>query len=505
MLIQKVHDLTLTPAQHVPNNWHMLVFWQVLLVSTVLGAQEAHQHEMVGTVHFPTSCAPDVQPQFERGVALLHSFWYEESFRTFAAVSAADSSCAMAYWGQAMSLLHPLWSPPSVDDLQQGHDLSERAALLAHTPRERDYADAIAAYYRERSTPAYRERIGAYEKAMDKTYQDNPDDHEAAIFYALAILGNGALYDTTGTKARRADSILFPLFKADPHHPGLAHYVIHANDNPRLAHLALDAARRYAQIAPAVPHAQHMPSHIFTRMGLWDEDIAANAKSAQIARQYEVTQGWHGLWDQRGHAMDYLIYAYLQKHNDSAAKKIVDEANAVTVSYPAGSYTNAYALAAIPARYALERGAWKEAAALTVRPAPDARETEAITHYARALGAARSGDIPAARADVSALEAIEHDVPDVKIQRLAASAWISLATGDTTGAIAQASQAANLEDRLPTLPVSPGPVLPARELYGDLLLAAGRPGDAHAAYVATLVLAPHRARSVEGAARTTVR
>src|SRR5579862_4683439 len=208
----------------------MRVPFLVLVVSTVLGAQEAHQHD-IGTVHFPTSCAPDVQPQFERGVALLHSFWYEESFRTFAAVSAADSACAMAYWGQAMSLLHPLWAPPSVDDLKRGHELSERAALLAHTPRERDYTDAIAAYYRDLPTPAYRERIGAYEKAMEKTYQQNPDDHEAAIFYALAIVSNGALYDTTGARARHADSILFPLFRADPHHPGLAHYVIHANDN----------------------------------------------------------------------------------------------------------------------------------------------------------------------------------------------------------------------------------------------------------------------------------
>ena len=197
-----------------------------------------------------------------------------------------------------------------------------------------------------------------------------------------------------------------------------------------------------------------------------------------------------------------LIYAYLQKHNDSAAKKIADEASAVTVSYPEGSYTNMYALAAIPARYTLERGAWKEAAALTVRPAPDARETEAITHFARAIGAARSGDTAAARADVTELEAIEREFPEVKIQRLAASAWLALAAGDTATALAQASQASDLEDRLPTLPVSPGPVLPARELYGDLLVAAGRPREAHAAYLAMLVNAPHRARSVEGAART---
>ncbi len=476
--------------------------WPILLlaISTAVAAQDPHEHE-IGHVRFPTSCALAVQTQFERGVALLHSFWYEESFRAFAAVSAADSTCAMAYWGEAMSLLHPLWAPPSPDDLKRGHQLSETAVGLSHTPRERDYADAIAAYYRELPTPAYRERIASYEDAMEKVVRQSPEDHEAAIFYALAILADASPFDTSGTRARRADSILFPLFRADPQHPGLAHYVIHANDTPRLAPLALDAARRYAQIAPAVPHAQHMPSHIFTRMGLWDEDIAANVKSAAIARQYELRQGWHGLWDQRGHAMDYLIYAYLQEHRDSDAKKIADEASGVTVSYPTGSYTNAYALAAIPARYALERNAWKEAASLTIRPAPGAPETEAITHFARAIGAARGGDTAAARADVTALEAIEHDVPEVKSERLAASAWLAFAAGDTSAALTRAAEAANLEDRQPTLPISPGPVLPARELYADLLLATGRPREALDAYRRMLVNAPHRARSVDGAAR----
>ncbi len=472
----------------------------LLAVCTTLGAQEPHEHD-VGQVHFPTSCSPQVQVRFERGVALLHSFWYEESFRTFAAVSAADSSCAMAYWGQAMSLLHPLWAPPSVDDLKRGHELSERAARLAHTAREQGYTGAIATYYRELPTPSYGVRIASYEQAMEKVYRQNPADHEAAIFYALAIIANGAAFDTTGARTRHADSILFPLFRADPTHPGLAHYVIHANDSPRLAPLALDAARRYAQIAPAVPHAQHMPSHIFTRMGLWDEAIAANVKSADIARQYEVHQGWHGMWDQRGHALDYLVYAYLQEHRDSEAKKIVDEANAVTVSYPEGSYTNAYALAAIPARYALERNAWKEAAALAVRTASGAPEVAAITYFARAIGAARSGDTAAARGDVAELETVERDIPAVKVQRLAASAWLAFAAGDTATAIARASEASDLEDREPVLPISPGPVLPARELYGDLLLAAGRPREAHAAYLAMLVHAPHRARSEEGAAR----
>jgi hypothetical protein len=468
--------------------------------ATAGGAQEMHEHE-IGRVHFANSCAAAARGQIEQGVALLHSFWYEESARTFAEAGAADPTCAMAYWGQAMSLWHPLWAPPSPSDLQRGHELSERAVALAHTPRERGYAEAVAAYYRDLPAPSYGVRVAAYEQAVERVARQNPDDHEAAIFYALAIIANGAAFDSTGARARRADSILLPLFRADPHHPGVAHYVIHANDSPRLAPLALDAARHYAQIAPAVPHALHMPSHIFTRMGLWDEDIAANVQSAEAARRFEVRQGWNGLWDQRAHAMDYLIYAYLQERRDREAKQIVDEATAASAGYPAGSSINAYALAAIPARYALEREAWREAAALPVRPAPGARETEAITRFARALGAARSGDTALARKEIDTLAAIEQSVPQVKIQTLAASAWLALAAGDTSAALARASEASDLEDRLPTLPISPGPVLPARELYGDLLLAVHRPSEAHAQYVAMLVNAPHRGRSERGAAR----
>jgi hypothetical protein len=473
------------------------------LVAATLGAQEHHDHG-IGHVHLVTSCSPAAQRRFDRGVALLHSFWYEESARTFAAVAALDSSCAMAYWGQAMSLLHPLWSPPPPVDLARGHDLSEHAIALSRTPRERAYADAIAAYYRDPTSPSYRARFAAYEQHMEQVSRSYPADHEAAIFYALAILADASPSDSTTARARRADTILFPLFRADPDHPGLAHYVIHANDTPRLAALALDAARRYAQIAPDVPHALHMPSHIFTRLGLWDEDIAANKRSAKAARAFEVRQGWHGLWDQRGHAMDYLVYAYLQTGNDREAKRIVDEAATVTVGYPAGSYINAFALAAMPARYALERDAWADAAVLPVRKAPGARDTEAITRFARALGAVHGGDTAAAKQEIDSLAAIARELGsvDVEIQRLAASAWLVLAAGDTSAAIARATEAADLEDRQPVAPVSPGPVLPARELLGDLLLAAGRPREAYAAYIAMLTNAPHRARSEHGAARS---
>ena len=349
---------------------------------------------------------------------------------------------------------------------------------------------------------------------MEGLQRRNPRDREAEIFYALTLiaLGQANATDTTFTYQKRADSILEPLFKREPLHPGLAHYLIHTNDVPQLAQLGLYAARRYAEIAPDVPHAQHMPSHIFTRLGMWDDDIASNTRSAAAARRFEDERQLHALWDQRGHAWDYMVYAYLQQGRDRDAKRIVEEAAAVTAGYPVGSLPNAYALAAIPARYALERGRWREAAALAVRPAPEWRATEAITRFARALGAARSGDTAATRAEVMALAEIEsaeataggahaYWAGQVTIQRLAATAWVARAAGDTAEAIRQATAAADLEDVTQKHPVTPGAVLPARELLGDLLLELGRPADAVGAYAASLARQPNRARSLFGAAR----
>src|SRR5438552_5855264 len=424
----------------------------VLVATSGLAAQQGHEGhgEHVGRVRFPVSCNAEAHLRFERGVALLHSFWYEKADDAFKDAVAADSTCAMGYWGQAMAILNPLWTAPAPAELGAGLAVADRGLALARTPRERDYLGAIRSYYAEYATLDAKARLAAYSQSMDGVRRRNPRDREARIFYALSLiaLGQANATDTTFAFQKRADSILEPLFRAEPDHPGLAHYLIHTNDVPQLARLGLYAARRYAQIAPDVPHAQHMPSHIFTRLGLWDEDIASTTRAAAAGRQFEEERHLNALWDQRGHAWDYLVYAYLQTGRDAAAKRVVDEAAGITAVYPVGSLTTAYALAAIPARYALERGRWDEAARLAVRPAPEWLAAEAITHFARVVGAARGGDTALARAEVAALREIEQTLGaaggqqaywagQVKIQRLAAGAWLVRATGDPSEAVRQ--------------------------------------------------------------------
>ena len=488
-----------------------------VLLAAPLHAQ--HEHEPAGTtperlgrVVFHVSCRPEARRRFERAVALLHSFWYEQADSAFARTAAADSHCGMAYWGLAMSALHPLWTPPSSFASDRGLAAAEQAISLTGGP-EREYAEAIATYYRDYATVDHRIRLLAYERAMQGIVRRHPGDDEARAFYALALIANGQLdtRDTTLARQRRAGAILEPLFQRNPDHPGLAHYLIHAYDSPPLAARALAAADRYARIAPSVPHAQHMPSHIYTRLGRWDESIAANLRSVAAARRVEAAGHPGAMWDQHAHALDYLAYAYLQEGRDTAARDVVTEVAAVTDVFPPGSLTTDYALAAIPARYALERGRWAEAATLVVRPAPSWRAAEAITHFARAIGAARSAQPDVAAAELDTLGAVERALADegggqaywsgqVKIQRVAAGAWVALARGDTARAITEAAAAADLEDHTEKHPVSPGAVLPARELEGDLLLAVGRPAQALRAYERSLARQPNRARSVMGAA-----
>ena len=493
-----------------------------LVCGMPLTAQQPEEHgghaEQLGRVQFPTSCRGAARSGVERGVAYLHSFWYEKAAEAFDRAAAADSSCAMAWWGKAMSLLHPLWTPPSPADARAA--LAALAAIdrglaTTTTTRERDYLRAIRAYYADYDRTDPRTRLVRYAQAMDTVRRRSPKDPEAAIFYALALIavGQASATDTTFTYQKRADSILEPAFRREPRHPGLAHYLIHANDVPQLAQHGLYASRRYAEIAPDVPHAQHMPSHIFTRLGLWDDAIASNARSAAAARAYEVERGMTAMWDQRAHALDYLAYAYLQQGRDSAAQRVVNEAAAAPAGYPAGSLTHEYAFAAIPARFALERGDWTAAVRLALRPAPEWPAAEAITHFARAIGAARTSDTALARQEIVVLALIESTLVaqggaqtywagQVAIQRLAASAWVMLALGDTASAVLHAGQAADREDGTQKHPVTPGPVLPARELEADLLLLVGRPADAARAYAATLALSPNRARSLFGLARS---
>src|SRR5947207_13124551 len=434
-----------------------------LALTVSLAAQMPEEHgghaEHLGRVRFATSCRGAAQSGVEHAVAYLHSFWYEQAADAFTAAAAADSSCAMAFWGQAMSLLHPLWTPPSAADARVAILAIDHGLTQAKTARERDYLGAIRAYYADYDRTDPGTRPGRYAAAMDSVQRRNPSDREAAIFYALALIavGQANATDTSFTYQKRADSILEPLYRLEPDHPGLAHYLIHTNDVPQLARHGLPAARRYAAIAPDVPHAQHMPSHIFTRLGLWDDAIASNTRSAAAARAYEVERGLNGMWDQRTHALDYLAYAYPQHGRDTAARRVVDEAAAARAGYPAGSLTHEYAFAAIPARFALERGDWAAAARLSVRPSPDWRAAEALTHFAHALGAARTGDTAGARSAISALDDIERTegaaggahaywAGQVRIQRLAASGWLPRTMGDTAEAVRLATTAADLED-----------------------------------------------------------
>ncbi|MFI5208334.1 MAG: hypothetical protein ACHQX4_09975 [Gemmatimonadales bacterium] len=488
-----------------------------LLLCARLAAGQEHDHSgappaHLGRVAFPTSCKRESQHQFERGVALLHSFWYEEATRTFRQVAQADSTCAMAYWGIASSSLHPLWAPPTPAELQTGAAAAAAAqALRAPTAREQGYVDAIAAFYTDAATVPHGQRLRRWSDALGRLHQAQPADGEAAAFYALSLVAVAAVSppDTTYALQRQAADILEPLFRRAPGHPGLAHYLIHTYDTPGLAHLGAHAADRYASIAPSVPHALHMPSHIYIRLGMWDQAIASNVKSAAAARSYEVAQHLGGIWDQRMHAMDYLAYAYLQEGRDRSAKLVVDEANAVTRYVPDHSLSSEYALAAIPARYALERDQWHEAAALTMRTGMQP-QAEAVTRFARAIGAARAGDTALARTEVAALVTIDQDLNSrhvplwgamVRAQRLAAEAWLAMAVGDREGAARLAGEASDLEDRSPTNPVTPGAILPARELLGDLLIEMGRAAEARTAYDAALAQQPRRARSLAGAAR----
>jgi hypothetical protein len=411
-----------------------------------------------------------------------------------------------------MSRLHPLWAPPTAADYAAGLAAARRAVETSRPgSRARRWSEAIDRYYEGHDSVDHRTRLLSYESAMRGLVAHDPGDEEARIFLALALIANGQqdATDTTYARQREAARMLEPLFRRHPDHPGLAHYLILAYDSPALAREGVQAANRYAAIAPSVPHAQHMPSHIYVRVGRWEDVIASNRRSAEAGRRFEQEQGMHALWDQRAHALDYLVYGYLQLGRDRDAEAVAAELAGVTETFPGGAITSDYALAAIPARLALERERWADATALPIRPAPAWRGAEAITHFARAIGAARSGRVAQAKAEVDSLARLEQALAkagdaqtywsgQVSIQRLAAHAWVAFAAGDTAAALRLAREAADREDATEKHPVTPGPVLPARELYADLLLAAGRPDEAGRQYQAVLRRQPGRARSLAG-------
>jgi hypothetical protein len=497
----------------------LAVSFIVFSLAAEVPAHEEHQHpagnlEQLGTVHFPVSCSADAQAQFQRAVAIQHSFWFEEAGKAFAAVTATDPGCAMGYWGIAMSLYHPLWDPPDATALQQGWAAVAKAkAIGAKTERERDYIAAIEAFYRDADTRDHRTRALAYEKAMEQVYRRYPADHEAAVFYALALDATALPTDKTYANQKKAGAILEKVFAEEPNHPGVAHYIIHSYDYPPLADRALSAARSYAKIAPAVPHALHMPSHIFIRLGLWQEAIDSNRASAAAAKEYGVKAFPGRAWSQELHALDYLAYAYLQGAQEREAKGVFDELKVMQKAEPEDG-SSAYAFTAIPARYVIERRAWAEAASLTLHPRTFPwrrfRWAEANIYFARALGAVRSGNTVSAQKDIEKLQSLRDTLAEekqtywagqVEIQRRAAAAWLAYAEGQHEQALVLMRSAAELEDATEKHPVTPGPILPARELLGELLLALKHPAQALSEFETSLSASPNRFNGLSGAAQ----
>ena len=487
-------------------------------------AQAAHQHQhehtdKIGQVHFPVTCTPQAQKQFNLAVAWLHSFEYEEAEKVFTEVTATDPRCAMGYWGIAMSNYHLIWAPPTATELQKGLAAVEKATTIgARTPRERDYIAAIEGFYKDHGRLDHRTRAFNFSDAMGRLRGRHPSDREAEVFYALTLIAKGMLLaDKSYANEREAARILNQALARESQHPGVAHYLIHSFDYPALAYLALPAARSYAKIAPASAHAQHMPSHIFTRMGLWQESIGSNLDAKAAAQAHAVRNRLPGAWDEQLHAMDYLAYAYLQGAQDRQARGVLDELNKIQRVDPP-NFKVAYAFTAIPARYALERRQWSEAAKLPLHPGT--METfpwssfpwaEAHIRFARAVGAARSGDAAAARQEVDKLgelrQRLEGDragydwAKQVEISRQVASAWLAHAEGKREESLRLMRAAAELDDATDKHPVTPGSLLPAREQLGELLLESNQPAAAMQEFETSLRSAPNRFNGLYGAAR----
>jgi tetratricopeptide (TPR) repeat protein len=487
----------------------------------------------VGTVKFPTSCDPALQAQFERGLALLHSFFYAEARRVFVEVAGKDPECAMAYWGIAMTYYHPLWAPPDSVELAAGMAAVEKAlAAKEQGERESEFVRAIAAYYQGLEVPDpagagaapapschgggvvdLKGRAACFRREMEKIATRHPEDVEGAAFFALSLVATAPVGDPELKNQRQSAALLEKWYAQQPQHPGLAHYLIHAYDYPPLAAKGLPAAEAYASIAPEVPHALHMPSHIFTRLGMWEETIRSNQAAAEAARRYGAVTSPGAATHEELHSMDYMMYAYLQTAQDQKAKQVMDHFASITKVFPEVDFAAGYAFGAIPARYALERRQWKEAAALEIRPMTFWSKlpfAEGHVAYARAVGAARSGDLERARAAAGRLDELARASKDPRflyfaeqmgIQRKAALGLIAFAEGKRDEAIEQLRRAAAEEDSLGKHPVSPGAMLPVRELLAESLLEIGRAGEALVEFEASLHLNPGRFNAVYGAAK----
>src|SRR5262245_25341582 len=471
-----------------------------LCLAQPTSAQQLDQK--LGKVHFATSCSPAAQQQFDRAMLYQHSFWYRSSQRAFEAALKDDPGCAIAYWGIALSLLwNPHAAPPAKNLAEGAAALAKGEEVGAKTERERDYIEALSAMYVDYDKVDHRTRVLNYLKAMEQLATRYPDDDEAQIYYALALNVAASPADKTYSNQLKGAAILEKIWARQPDHPGVAHYLIHLYDTPALAENGLEAARRYSKIAPDAAHAQHMPSHIFTRVGYWKESIESNQAAARVAKADKE------LHDQL-HAMDYLVYAHLQLGQDVKASAVIDDMRTIT-GFSETFIAGPYALAASPARYAVERGDWKGAAALEVRPNP-LLHVQAVTYFAKALGAARSGDVDAANAAIAKLAELRDQLREKKdaywaeqvdIQWQVATAWTLNAAGKPDEALKTLSAAADAEDRTEKHPVTPGPLAPARELYGVMLLDRGMAREALAAFEATLRKEPNRLGATIGAAR----
>ena len=475
---------------------------------------KSHHHNedltaaQLGTVSFPVSCAPEVRQAFERGVALLHSFWYEEAEKEFQQIATDDPHCAMTHWGIAMSRWHQLWNQPDARMIERGVDEVHQAKTTdgRATAREKGYIAAMAAFYGGSGKRKHEARAKAYSDAMRKVYESYPEDHEAAAFYALSLLASEPHDDATFANRKQAGAILEKLFAAEPDHPGVAHYLIHSYDKPQLAQLGLPAARRYAQIAPAAPHALHMPSHIFARVGLWPDDIKSNLASIAATRK---TAAMHmGGAGHQFHAMDFLFYAYMQSGHDADAKALIEEIRAMPDEhndmYGKGYDPHAAALAHLSALYPIEMHDWTGAAALPVTEVAGTAENS-MTYWARAIGAAHLHKPEDVRKDIAGIESVHKKLVAEKSEfadaveedRKSAQAWLSFAEGRIDDAIEALRSIADKEDSLGDEPEG----IPAREMIADILLEAKRPQLALAEYQTGLKLHPNRFDGLYGAAR----
>ena len=493
--------------------------WQAVLVTLLLAAPLAaqdHHHataaaEQTGSVHFATSCRPAVASEYDRAVTLLHSFEFGASIRSFKAVLTADSTCAMAQWGIALSR----WTNPmtaglrTATVLEPGRQAAMQATRLGATAtdRERDYIAAVNQLYADYEHRDQRSRVVAYEQAMAALAANQPADTEAQIFHALSLVAAALPTDKSYANQLKAGKILEALWAKQPNHPGLAHYIIHSYDYPPLAAQAIAAANRYAAIAPTAAHALHMPSHTFTRIGLWQQSVNTNRRSIKVAIDESA-------FAEALHASDYAEYAYLQMRNDGAAYRVLASLPAIAAKFDPAAITGAapgsagvFALAAIPARYALERRQWAEAAALpahtTAYPYADA-----LTYFARALGASHTNNRAVAHAAVDSLVAIRERLvaggepywaEQAAIQRLSAQAWLDLADGRRDDALMHMREAATREDATEKGAITPGPLAPARELLGDMYMQLARPTEALVEYQQTLIKEPNRFRALYGA------